>query len=188
MNWEQSIAGLDEGEHTIEVRAKDTNGTDSFSATYGIDIPSVPFILDLGAPEVAVISITDLSGPLTAPYQGKYLDGDFTISGTADDGIGVQSVQYSLNEGAYQNLTLTPVSGNEVSWSFAIDVSTEGLADGAVNIRVQSADYSGKTAFSDIQLILDTTDPIVEILLPTNPSTVNSLVEIKGTALGRLFV
>ena len=181
-SWEQSIAALSEGSHTIEVKAQDINGIDSFSAIYGVDIPEVPFILDLGAPEVEVTSITDLSGSLTAPFQGKYVDGDFTISGTADDGIGVASVQYSLNGGASQNLTLTPVSGNEVSWNFTIDISAEGLADGVVNIQVESADFSGKTAFSDIQLILDTIVPTVEILLPTDASTVNSLVEIKGTA------
>ena len=42
------------------------------------------------------------------------------------------------------------------------------MSDGEISLRARSLDYAGKTANTDVQLVLDTIDTVVEYFLPVS--------------------
>jgi large repetitive protein len=163
VNWYFDLEDLANGGHTAQVYAEDINGNTSTS-------PEISFSVDLGAPSVDV----------TSPLQGGYVNSDFTLTGSASDGNGVASVQVSFDNGV--NYYPATTENGFIDWGIDVSLAGYALEDGALPVRVQAQDTSGKAAFFNLQILIDTTSPEVSFLSPDSGATVNGDVLIKGIA------
>lgn len=166
VRWTADVAGLTDGDYELTVRASDTGSASGRSN-------AVPFRVDTGAPAVTV----------TSPAQGAYLNGAFTITGTATDSIGVESVSVSVDDGA----TWLPATLVGTSWSIEIDPTALGLADGPRTIKVEADDGQSAANFN-LQVVIDREAPTVTFLTPAAGSDVNGTVEIRGTSSDNAIV
>jgi hypothetical protein len=164
VRWQYDLSGLSEGLHTIQVQAQDIYGTSGSSAAVG-------FTVDLGAPSVEI----------TSPAQGSYHNGTILVQGTASDPQGVTSVKVST-DGGVDYYDATDTGGGFSTWQYNAAVPGDGLTDGSRTIKVMAEDSSAKVGYTNLQVIIDTQDPLVSFLTPANSSTVNGEVLLRGTA------
>ncbi len=158
VRFEHDLSHLTDGNHTIMFRAADIYGAVGESS-------SVPFLIDRGAPSITV----------TSPRQGEYINSrDFICTGTAADGDSVAGVEVSIDGGlTYEEAEMT---GND--WSFPVSLQE----DGTVSIKVRAEDGTGKTAYYNLQVIVDTQSPELVFIDPAKSSSVNGEVLLKGTS------
>jgi hypothetical protein len=115
---------LSDGTHVLSAIARDTAGNTRTSA-------NVTITVDNNAPTAVTI---------TAPTAGTIVSGTTTVSATASDAVGVQSVQFRVdgnNTGAAD--TTSPYS---LSWN------TTGLTDGQHTLSAVARDAAGNTRTS----------------------------------------
>jgi hypothetical protein len=162
VRWEHPLNSLAEGPHTLQLRAQDIYGAQ------GISNP-VDFSIDAGAPLVEIDS----------PSLGDYLNTtSYTIMGTAvDSGGTVTSVEVSLDDGATYD-PATSTSGDYDTWEYDVVGSPEGI----VAIKAKATDDTAKVAFYNLQVIIDTEDPIVTFLSPSKSTSVNGPVTVRGAS------
>ena len=178
VNWEHILDTVAEGTHTFEIRGADINGVSVASQ-------AVNFLIDNGAPTISITTIQTATQTLTSNFQGSYVNGPFQIAGVTTDGFGVDHVEIEINSsGTFVGVTEVDRSNDgsveTVTWEF--DVDTASMTDGTISLRARSLDHTGKTANSDIELLLDTSNPVVEYILPAAGATVNGTVLVSGTA------
>ncbi len=164
VRWQHDLSGLGGGTQYLRLRAQDIYG---IPATCN----EVQFSIDLGAPSVEV----------TSPVQGSYQKATFWVQGTSFDSEGVASVKVSTNGGAnYYNAANTGVGFS--TWEYSAAVPGDGLTDGNRTVKVMATDTSGKSGYTNLQVIIDTQDPSINFLIPASSSTVNGEVLLRGTA------
>ncbi|MDA3850596.1 MAG: Ig-like domain-containing protein, partial [Spirochaetaceae bacterium] len=187
ISWVYDTAGLAEGaNYTVMLRARDIfQGPIETSS-------AIPFAVDLGAPEVTVTEIDWANGNLLSGFQGAYINDDFTISGTAVDGLEVAGVEVNINNevdggtGDPVYVSIPNSSGDVSNWTWSHVFTTGSIADGDVALKFRSTDGANKTAFKDIVLVLDTAAPSVEFIdlygAAQRSAGLNGLLHLKGTA------
>ncbi|RPJ04054.1 MAG: hypothetical protein EHM28_14140, partial [Spirochaetaceae bacterium] len=157
LNWSYTMpGGLADDDYLLYVSADDIGAN---TRTVG----PFSFSIDSGAPTLIV----------NQPGQGEYLNGPFTISGTASDAQGISLVEVSTNNGVSYN----PATGTTI-WSYNV-VSP---ADGSMLLKVRATEGGGgtKTTTYNLQVIVDTTDPGITFINPALSATVNGQVIFKG--------
>ena len=147
ISWVYDTAGLAEGaNYSVKVEAQDI-----FQGPIEIS-SAIPFAVDLGAPVVIVTEIDWANGNLISGFQGAYINDDFTISGTAADGLEVAGVEVNINnevDGGTGDPVYTSIpnsSGDVSNWTWSHDFTTGSIADGDVALKFRSFDDANKTA------------------------------------------
>ncbi|MBN2354109.1 MAG: hypothetical protein JXD23_16175 [Spirochaetales bacterium] len=162
VNWSYVLDGtLTDDPYWLKVRATDIG-------TYMRETDFIGFTIDTGAPNLEV----------TQPTQGQYLNGDFTISGTASDAQGISLVEVGVSTDGGLNYTFNNATGT-TAWSYNV---TTGSFDGSMLLKVRATDNTFKTSNYNLQVIIDKTNPTASFLNPAFSSTVNGLVLIRGTS------
>jgi hypothetical protein len=165
VRWEHSLSSLAEGPHTLQLRAEDIYGAQ------GLSNP-VDFSIDNDAPVVEIDS----------PSLGEYLNTtSYTITGTTM-GSDVVSVEVTLvdEEDNVTGGSATSTSGVYATWEY--DVAPPDSPEGIVAIKAKATDGSGKVAFYNLQVIVDTDFPVVAFLSPTKSTSVNGPVTVRGAS------
>ncbi|MBN1524711.1 MAG: hypothetical protein JW904_09520 [Spirochaetales bacterium] len=158
MDGQPPTGHMADGEYLIEVRASDIGANQRTTAPYA-------FTVDSGVPTLVV----------NTPTQGQYLNGNFTVSGTASDAQGISLVEVSTNNG----VDYYPATGT-TSWSY--DVISP--PDGSMLIKVRATEGGGGTKQTtyNLQVIIDRTNPSISFVNPAQSTTVNGQVIFKGTS------
>jgi hypothetical protein len=137
-----NITGYIDGAHTIGVRATDIGGLVT-TRTISVVIANVP-------PNVTISS----------PASGAMLRGVATVSGTAQSGAGVASVDL-LVDGV---LFATAASATAPSFS----LNTTAYADGAHVLAIRATDVGARVTTTTIPVAFSNVAPVVSITGPAN--------------------
>lgn len=146
LSTETSLEPLSDGIHTLDLRAFDALGN---CRTITID-----FTVDTVSPEISI----------EFPFQnGLYNQSQITVEWVGTDSCTSIDEYEIFIDG---NFTLT-LGGNQT------DIIIE-LDDGAHNIQVIARDAAGNQASDRVDIIIDTSPPIVSILYPASDSFINA--------------
>jgi hypothetical protein len=165
-----SFVSSTDGSKAIQMRGEDNAGTPVVS-----DTVTVNFLQDTGAPTLSAL----------APASFSYANGDFTVSGTATDSNGVDSVDIRvLREGseviAFTSASLTGSAGDSPrNFSYLVDTS---FGEGLYQVILRSQDSGGNTREDSIQIYVDKTPPTLSFTSPAPASTRNNIIGISGTS------
>lgn len=149
----QYLAFLEDGTHTVAVKAVDKVGRESTD--------SVTFTVDTTPPQVTI----------TQPEAGAYLPTQLVaVSWSGSDNIGIDHYEIRVDGGDWQDV------GTATTTTFQ-------LQDGQHSVEVKALDRAGNEARASIVFTVDTTPPVVQVLSPAPGSYVNtSLVTVTWQA------
>ena len=137
----------------VRVRA-----TDPYGRTF--ESRPINILADSEGPNLVV------QNPKTTQWVRKVL----SVSGTAQDALGVRSVEYSLDGGVtWRKFNITP--GRGVTFSRDIDVSA--LEDGLITLDIRATDNAEHVAYAHFACFKDTVAPKVNVILPVEKDIVN---------------
>jgi len=164
-----ATGGLDQGSHTLYVRATDRAGNISNAAT-------AAFTIDREDPELVV----------DASYDGTvYRSGNFTINGSIDDSLSMGSDPVSISvsgpSGAV-DLSSYPINYDTIpdpdTWSQEVPVG----ADGIYNITITATDSAGRSITTTRTVAIDSTAPaFTSISLADNQLIRSDSLTLSGT-------
>jgi hypothetical protein len=138
-----TVESLDEGLHTVDIRATDEAGNE-YTA-------SVEFTVELAAPTITVT--------ITSPEDDALLSTDsVTVEWTVSDGEA--TVQVKLDDGSWQSAT-----GDSATFT--------DLSDGDHEVYVWATDGSGGEGEDSVTFTVDTTPPTVSITAPAEDALLN---------------
>ncbi|MBE3134826.1 MAG: hypothetical protein IMZ55_15270, partial [Acidobacteria bacterium] len=166
VTWSHTFTGLTDGQYELFVRAADIY--DSGYGTYSsASIGPVRFAVDTAAP----------AGSVTYPSQGAYLNAtSFNITGTATDANGIASVMIKV--GAALPVAVTNTGTNYSTWRYPYNY----VGDGQVSYQIIITDVFNKITTIDRYFTMDRTAPTVSFIQPSNGSTVNGSLLVRGEA------
>jgi fibronectin type 3 domain-containing protein len=119
---------------------------------------------------------------ITAPAAGTTVNGQVTITATAQDNVGVGRMDFYDGTKLLGSAT-TPTSGSATNGTWQYVWSTSGAAAGAHSLTVKASDGLNTTTSAGVNVnIPSTTAPVVTVVSPTNGSTVQKVVGITASA------
>lgn len=125
-----------------------------------------------GTPRDTVAPTIFISSPTDSPTQNKNL----TVTGKAsDDRSGLASVQVSIDNGAFQNVTFTATG----DFTFTTTFGTTGSNDGAHSLRFRSTDRAGNVStIATASFTLDTfvTPPSINLAPESDSGSKGDLI------------
>lgn len=154
---------LDEGPHTIKVVGYDVNGLMGNSV-------SVNWNLDRRLP------VTEVNNHVMGTLVSKVVH----FHGTVQDGNGIKSLAYSLDNGA--TFTDLRLSNKKGSREFNVSVDTRKAPDGASVIWFKAKDNTGSVGMYSFLYFVDNTSPDVKIIQPDEKEVKFGKIGIAGYA------
>ena len=153
------ISNLTEGEHCFKIEVWDYAGNTNYS--------EINVTVDLSPPSLTI----------TEPINGSYYSvSDVNVSWSASDNIGLDSVRLRVDNQQWLN-----VSGNRYS--------LKNLEDGKHTIEIEAVDFAGNYIAREVDFVVDTQAPYVEIISPINGSWLNdNIIILQWTATDNLNV
>src|SRR5512133_1749848 len=155
-----SLSGLDPNRtHYLAITAYDTAGVES-------SYSSIVTIHEAIPPMTAV----------TAPANNVTVSGTVSVTATASDNVGVAKIEFYVNGVLQATDTATPYV---YSWN------TSALASGSYALMTKAYDAAGNVGQSStvaVNVVNDTTVPVVSLTAPANSSTVSGTVAITASA------
>ncbi|HEU0023995.1 MAG TPA: DUF4082 domain-containing protein [Thermoleophilaceae bacterium] len=146
LSWDTT--GLSNGTHTLSAVARDAAGNTRTAANVSVTV-------DNSAPNVAI----------TAPAPGATLSGTATVTASASDNVGVESVQFMVDGFTVWTDTTSP---------YSLSGSTTWLSDGTHTLSAVARDAAGNaTTSADVTVTVDNNAPTVSITSPTAGTTVS---------------
>jgi len=147
------LAGLDDGLHSVEMRAYDLNGH--------YTTKRINFYSDTGKPWAAI----------TTPTSGEIIDGsNALVSWNSGDNITrISTVEVSLNGGTF------------IPAAYLNQHLFSGLSDGTHTVLVKVNDPAGNYQVASISFVIDTTPPQLNILTPGDGSSHGIDVDVNWT-------
>lgn len=121
-----------------------------------------------------VTIINDNEGPafnIARPTEYEWVRGKLTISGTATDASGIESVEYSIDNGA--NWKTFGATGKRTSVQLWAEENLAGIEDGLITLDIRATDLSGHTSYYRAAVHHDTTAPSVQVVVPGVEEVVN---------------
>lgn len=156
---EVGVSTEDEGNYTVCDGTLNTNI--SSSAPTNIPTPTgVSTTTTITTTVTNTVTAADTTKPTIQidPVSSQTSRSNPTLTGTAQDNGGVESIEYSRDSGSsWTGVNIT--KGNTVSFSFV----PVGTRDGKNTIRVRAKDASGNTTTDTVTFSLDRTGPIITI-------------------------
>lgn len=134
----------------VSLRVVDSQGVSYTSS-------SVNLLVDDGAPAVAI----------ETPAVQKWVQKNTTLSVTAMDTNGIESVEYSIDNGESWNTARSTGS------SYTATLILDGADDGLIPVDVRVRDIAGKTTYTQTAVQKDTTIPDVQVIVPEVEDIVN---------------
>ncbi|WBW96627.1 Ig-like domain-containing protein [Oceanirhabdus sp. W0125-5] len=132
------------------------------------DVSDEPFTIDNDPPTVSWIS----------PLNGDFIRNTATLIAEAYDNVSVDSVVFSYSsDGGITFINIGTVTTPSED-KYALPFNTALLSDGQYILRVTANDECNNSDYSDINVIIDNTPPVVDILAPPDGSTVDGLVPL----------
>lgn len=147
--------------------------TDKEGITY--DQPVVSLISDSAAPSVKIVS----------PVEQAWLQNSMQLQVTAADSNGIETVEYSVNNGAtWTKMTLQEESADE----YVAEVSLSGCSEGFVPLDVRVTDTAGSVTTVRRSVFKDVTPPTVQTIVPAPGDIINgeTLFSMKITDNGKI--
>ena len=163
-NWNATLTGLSEGNHSLLIRATDAAGnqTTPSATTFGVD---------LNPPSVTETFLNTTSQ--VTKNNGFVMAGTVTDTNPASIAGSTLTVAVSVNGGA---TSAAAIVGS--TWTF-----TQPKLDGSYSYIITATDASGKTASVNRLVLLDSTPPTLSVISPTAGNwTSSSTLPISGTA------
>ena len=164
-----------DGVYTITAWGVDVNGLSGISDSFPAKKHKkhqVIWNLDRKKPEIAVKS-HDL---------GALVSGKVNIKGTIWDGNGVDTLQYSLDDGnRFQNASLKYDKKDDI-YSFDISIDTKAFEDGPAVIQFRAFDKMKTEGALSFLVFSNNTGPDVQILYPDADEAVNGIFTMAGYA------
>lgn len=117
--------------------------------------------------------LADSEGPnlvIQSPSEIAWVKKVITVKGTAQDALGVRSVEYSLDSGEnWKKFSISPDRG--VTFSRDIDISN--VPDGLVTLDIRAIDNADHIAYANFACFKDTVAPEVTVVEPLTGDVVN---------------
>lgn len=151
--------------YSISARGVDINGTAG-------KVKRVEWHLDRKKPEISI----------TSHESGALVNGRITIRGNVWDGNGIESLEYSVDNGASYQPVRTRYDRNTDQYSFDAAVDTKIFADGATVILFRSRDALNSEGVMSFLLFVNNTPPEAEIVYPAPDTAVNGIFTAAGYA------
>lgn len=131
--------------------------TDEAGGAY--NSPEVNLIVDTAKPSIN----------LARPKDMAFVQKTLRVSGTATDGNGIASLEYSLSDNEDAEWKSVAVAKGGGDFSFTVDLSE--VPDGYVALSLRATDTSGKVSYRNTVVQKDTTPPEVQVILPDAANT-----------------
>ncbi|MBQ2081237.1 MAG: hypothetical protein II461_05695, partial [Treponema sp.] len=182
---------LKEGPHTIEAYCVDDGNPNAYILEDGTVDESkvkpktghsvkVTWELNRYAP---VVEITNMS-------MGSMISGKVTLNGYVKDGNGIDSLQYSLDNGEHyevlklkkHKLSNPDEDGITAYWTFSLPFDTKKLRDGPTLVWFKGIDTGGVMSISSFLYYIDNSGPDMRIVTPATGESVNGVFTIAGYA------
>ena len=176
VNWSWPLDELGQGVYYVATRAKDYPEEDEELSDVAWSESRVnEFVLDFGPPTLQEVPQDGSNPVLTTSV--NYRNADVALAGIAEDGNGVASVtvEYSKEGGSTQ--TLPTDLEDDGRWSTVLPSS---LGDGAYEITVTAEDTLNKRQRLSGNLVIDTTEPTLEVTAPV----ANEQIETDSYTIG----
>ncbi len=119
--------------------------------------------------------LVDSEGPTLAEESqsiksGTWVKNVLSLQGVAQDGLGVRSVEYSLDKGeSWKKFAIT--SGQGVTFSKDVDISK--MEDGPITVDYRATDNAGHISYYRATVMKDTKAPEINAVLPLPGDIVN---------------
>jgi len=162
---------LEEGAHKIEVVGYDINGLEGKHST-------LTWQLDRRQP-VTSVKERDM---VTDRAMGQLVSGTVKFAGLVEDGNGIRSLFYSLDNGEHFREVKIKVNDKKKNAEFDISVNTKEFNDGPAVIWFKAVDNSGSTGIYSFLYYIDNTKPDVKIISPEKDTQVNGKFSVAGFA------
>jgi hypothetical protein len=163
-----------DGVYTVTAWAVDINGLSGVSSDFpqkAHKLHRVPFHLDRKKPVTRV----------TSHDIGALVTGRISMKGEVLDGNGVDSLRYSIDDGAtYRNVPLK--SNRQGTPTFDITFDTRGYDDGPKVIWFEARDGQGTRGAAAHLYFINNTKPALEILYPSPTEMVSGVFTIAAYA------
>jgi hypothetical protein len=156
---------LQEGRHTLYVRARDYKGAE------GAEL-QIPFVYDRTPPTVEFTGITT----------GQLVSGNLRLRGTAYDLNEVAAVEFSPDGGeTFLDMEFTIDRRDPHRVHFSYPFNTTRMADGQVFFQLRATDTTGLTSTQPYLLYIDNEGPVIRVLSPAEGE--NSLGATRVTGM-----
>ena len=162
---------LEEGAHTIEVMGYDINGLEGKHT-------KLTWQLDRRQP-VTSVKEKDM---ITDRAMGQLVSGNVKFFGLVEDGNGIKSLAYSLDNGEHFRDIKIKKNDKLKNAEFDISVNTKEFKDGPAVIWFKAVDNSGSTGIYSFLYYIDNTKPDVKIISPAKDQQVNGKFSVAGFA------
>ncbi|NBF40717.1 MAG: hypothetical protein GVY14_09905, partial [Spirochaetes bacterium] len=155
------VAELGDNGHTVRVKAVDLGGVESEPA-------KLDFFVSLESP----------AGTVSYPKLAESVSDRITMTGTASDANGIESVRLSFDNGAtFQRAEPDPDAGFE-EWSYGLETAI--LSDGLHAVQVELTDSHGTQSLFSSLITIDNTPPVVDLDLPEDGETYYGSIILSG--------
>lgn len=168
---------LEEGPHTIEVIGYDINGLEG-------NHTSLTWQLDRRQP-VTAVKEKDM---VTDKAMGVLVSGNVHFQGTVEDGNGIKSLAYSLDNGEHFRDCKIKINDKKKNAEFDVVVNTKEYPDGPTVLWFKAVDNSGSTGIYSFLYFIDNTKPDVKIISPLKDQKVNGKFSVAGLAKDALGI
>ena len=166
VTWEYDKSFGSSSDHSMRIKAEDIYGVETISNP-------VNFRIDVDA------AIIDITSPVMSEYKNS---SDFSITGNVSSAGGdITHIDISLDNGStWSSVSPSPaLPATPVAWTY----NAIGVSDGIIAIKARASDDDGSTwSYTNLQITVDTQDPVTGVTTPTFSSYVNGDVEIRGTS------
>lgn len=156
---------LDDGTYTLTAWGIDSNGLKGRPM-------EIAWHLDRKKPEIAVSS----------HRIGALVSGRITLEGTLVDGNGIDSLEYSFDDGQTYEEVGIKTDRDDPSASFSLPVDTTAFADGPSVIWLKARDNQGSEGVYSYLMHVDNTGPDVQMVYPLPDTSVNGIFTVSGYA------
>jgi Big-like domain-containing protein len=155
-----SMEALDDGPHTITVKAVDINGTEGPAV-------SIPVELDTTKP----VALTE------SHESGVLVSRKTTIQGSVEDANGVAALYLIAGD---SESTLRLRGGREETPSFEFQIDPNDLEEGPTVWWLRSVDNTGSIGFTPFLFFVDISPPELEIITPLEEDSVDNQLNFVG--------
>ncbi len=162
---------LEEGSHSIEVVGYDINDLEGKHT-------KLVWQLDRRQP-VTSVKEKDM---VTDKAMGQLVSGNVKFAGLVEDGNGIRSLAYSLDNGETFRQIKIKTNEKKKNAEFEVIVNTKEFNDGPAVIWFKAVDNSGSTGIYSFLYFIDNTKPDVKIISPVKDEEVNGKFSVAGHA------